>query len=133
MLKFINIFYGCGMDDVKVIVGKRLQEERERFKYSQSFIGETVGNTTRYTVMNWENGKTTPSAESLIMLGEIGFDVMYILTGVRSQPAESVLSRPEQAILEHYRNTNEEGQKVIEQTALFAAQSAQKTAGKKRA
>ena len=133
MLKFINIFYECGMDDIKVTVGKRLQEERERFKYSQSFIGETVGNTTRYTVMNWENGKTTPSAESLILLGTIGFDVVYILTGVRSQPVEGSLSHREATVLDHYRNTDEVGRRAIEQTASALAQSAQKASSKKRA
>ena len=121
------------MDDVKITIGKRLQEERKRLKHSQVFIGETVGDTTRYTVINWEAGKTTPSTEALVLLGTIGFDVVYILTGTRSVPVESTLSTREQAVLEHYRNTDDVGQRAIEQTASALSQSAQKACGKKRA
>ncbi len=121
------------MDDIKVAVGSRIQEERNRLGFTQSFIGETVGNTTRYTVMNWENGKNTPSTESLILLGTIGFDVVYILTGTRSAPVEGSLSHREAAVLDHYRNTDEVGRSAIEQTASALAQSSQKASSKKRA
>ena len=121
------------MDDIKISVGNRFKEERKRLNYSHSYVGEAAGQATRYTVMNWENGKNTPSAESLIMLASVGFDMVYILTGIRSQPVEDTLTRGERVVLDHYRHTNAEGQKIIEQTAFFAAESAAKAAGKKKA
>ena len=86
----------------------------------------------RATVYNWCSSGNAPM-DKLLLLGELGLDVSYVLTGTRTIPAEKTLSQSEQAIIEHYRKTDEVGQRAIEQTASALAQSTQKAAGKKRA
>ena len=86
----------------------------------------------RATVYNWCSSGNAPM-DKLLLLGELGLDVSYVLTGTRTVPAGSALSQRENAVLDHYRNTDEVGRRAIEQTASALAQSAQKTSGKKRA
>lgn len=119
------------MSDIKVTVGSRLKEERSRLGLTQPHVGEYVG-ATKETVINWEKGKNTPSAESLIALASLGFDMVYILTGMRSNLAESTLNRREQALLDNYRHSPDEGQRAIEATASALSQST-KASSKKRA
>ena len=116
----------------KIGIGERLRNERKPLGLQQPVIMAHLKKKKK-TIINWENGQSSPSADQIASLVEIVFDALYILTGVRSQPAESTLSQPEQAIIEHYRKTDEVGQRAIEQTASALAQSAQKTSGKKRA
>ena len=58
------------------------KKERLRLKVSQAFIAEECGVTTR-TVIRWEQGNPVPSDKLAILIG-LGFDVQYIITGVRS-------------------------------------------------
>ncbi|AXF86424.1 hypothetical protein DTO96_102178 [Ephemeroptericola cinctiostellae] len=115
-------------------IGERITEERDRLGFNQEDFG-LIGGVKKNAQFQYEKDKRSPSAEYLAGIANAGADVAYILTGVRIQvlPEESTLTRGERATLEHYRNTNEEGQKIIEQTAFFAAQSAAKAAGKKKA
>ena len=116
----------------KIGIGERLRNERKRLGLQQPVIMAHLG-AAKKTIINWENGQSSPSADQIASLVEIGFDAIYILTGVRSQPVESTLSQRENAVLEHYRNTDEVGRRAIEQTASALAQSAQKASSKKRA
>lgn len=115
-------------------IGERIAEERDRLGFNQEDFG-LIGGVKKNAQFQYEKDKRSPSAEYLAGIANAGADVAYILTGVRVQPVEPVkpLNRREEALLDHYRNTNEEGQRHIEQSALFAAESAQKTSSKKRA
>lgn len=112
-------------------MSSRLREERERLGITQDAMA-TAGGVTKLTAFNYENNRD-PSAAFLANVAKIGVDFQYVMLGVRGQSASESLTRGERATLDHYRSTNEEGQKIIEQTAFFAAQSAAKVAGKKKA
>ena len=58
------------------------KEERKRLNLSQQDVANLCQNSTR-TISYWENKKFTASAENLKVLSENGFDVGYILTGIR--------------------------------------------------
>lgn len=111
---------------------QRLKKERERLGMSQDEAASLVG-VSREMWGKYERGAADPAVSKVIDFGKSGADVAYILTGVRSQSIESTLTQREQGVLEHYRQTNDEGQRHIEQAALFAAESAQKVKRKKQA
>lgn len=64
-------------------VGARLREERTRLSLSQEKLAAVAG-VAKNTAINWEKDASSPTANSLIALGEAGADVLYILTGKRS-------------------------------------------------
>jgi transcriptional regulator with XRE-family HTH domain len=66
-----------------VDLGRRLVEERERLVISQGDLCKLT-NVKRRTQFNYEQGSSSPDANYLISLIEHGFDVPYLLTGVRS-------------------------------------------------
>ena len=90
-------------------IGKRLREERERLGLSQPAFAAVAG-TTKQTLFSWETGKTAPDGFQLAALATAGADVLYILTGQRSQPVPPAqeLPRQEQEWLALYRNSSEE-------------------------
>ena len=52
---------------------------------TQQALADAIGSTKR-SVINWEGGAASPSADVLSRYGEVGADVLYVLTG-RSDPA----------------------------------------------
>ena len=110
---------------------ERFKEERERLGMSQTVFAEKLGSTKR-SVINWESGASSPNAEIIARLTQIGVDVMYLLTGARGTPTESTLNKREQALLDNYRHSPDEGQRAIEATASALSQST-KASSKKRA
>lgn len=113
---------------------ERLKRERERLALTQPRLAELAG-VGKTTVINWEKGASAPDAIQLAAIAAAGADVLYILTGQRSQAATPQAELPprERALLENYQNTDADGQRHIESTALFAAKSAAKTGRKKAA
>lgn len=81
----------------------RLKEERSRLKYKQKFIAEET-EVHNVTISNYEKGKIAIPASYLAKLAPLGFDIQYIITGVRSGTAP--LSPEERELLELYRNAN---------------------------
>ncbi len=55
-----------------------------------------------------------------MVLMAVGFDPIYILTGQRSC---GTLPNREVALLDNYRQSDEKGKRIIEQTASAAAES----------
>lgn len=121
--------------------GERLKEERERLKYTQISFSEIAGISSRAQI-NYEKGERTPDGNYLAEITKIGVDVMYVLTGVRSQPAtvkydveqpssrlkaaediggytasSKPLNKREQMLLANYRESDEEEKRSIERTA----------------
>ncbi len=110
-------------------IPERLKETREQLGHTQAALAELVGSTKR-SVINWEGGVSFPGANVLAQYAAVGADVLYILTGQRSQPLAPEVTFPprERALLDNYRHTDEAGKKIIEGTAGLAAQQQKKAA-----
>lgn len=83
--------------------GQKMKEERSRLGFTQPQLAELLGSSKR-TLVDWESEKSSPTAKQLKMMSDIGFDVGYLLTGVRS--IQGLLAE-EQVILEKYRQAPE--------------------------
>lgn len=84
-------------------IGGRLVAERQRVRLSQTDlrIRTGVGKTTQ---INYESGKSLPDAGYLAELDNLGFDVLYIVTGERSIGA---LPPVHQNLIEAYEDAPE--------------------------
>lgn len=63
-------------------LGARLKEERLLHRYSQAGVSVSVG-VSRLTQLNYESGGM-PTLPYLNAIATLGFDVAYVLTGVRA-------------------------------------------------
>lgn len=70
-----------------------LQLERQRLGISAANVVEAVGGS-RATYTRWEAGSPVPS-DKLTLLSGLGFDVQYIVTGVRSNNLNEIANKPE--------------------------------------
>ena len=105
-------------------IGSRLREERERLGLNQSDFAVAAG-TTRKSQFNYETDARRPDADYLASIAGAGVDVLYVLTGQRSQPVAPMpdLSPRLRALVDNYEHTDEAGRKIIEAAAFAAAQS----------
>ncbi len=89
-------------------MGERIKEERERLGFNQSEFAELVS-STRKTLFNWESGAAAPNATALATWADHGLDVLYVVTGQRSQPIPTAAAlRPDQAaLLDNYEHSDE--------------------------
>lgn len=71
----------------------RLKVERERLGLTQDRCSGLTG-ITRTSQSRYETGASAPSLDYLTKVGELGFDVHYVLFGRRSD-ADLPLDRPE--------------------------------------
>ena len=87
----------------------RLREERERLGLSQEALG-AVGGVRKQAQHLYESGARKPDMDYLTAVASAGVDVLYVLTGQRSQPVPPAqeLPRQEQEWLALYRNSSEE-------------------------
>lgn len=109
--------------DVRMI-SERLKKVREELGLTQQGLADRLGVSLR-AQQNYEAGKRAPDADYLAAIAAAGADVLFILTGQRSQqiPAAATLSPRQRALLDNFDNTSEEGKKIIEGTADMAAKS----------
>jgi len=98
----------------------RLKEERKRLKLNQTQLAAVAG-TTKNSQLNYEKGAIRPSVVYLERVAQIGIDVQYCLTGVRSNTA---LTQTEQLLLRLFREADSKAQKIILSAAAGAVQSA---------
>jgi len=68
---------------INLNIGRRLREERERISFTQPQIAK-MANVSKTTQVNYEQGARKPDSEYLFLISEVGIDVQYVLTGVRS-------------------------------------------------
>lgn len=101
------------------MIGRRLREERESKKMSRALVASRICTTER-TLIKYENDETSMRASELLLLFGIGFDVFYILTGIRL--AQGVAEARAEARAE-YQPVNDLGRHVS-QLSLNAADSA---------
>lgn len=99
------------------MIDARLKEERERLGLSQPLFAQAAGAAKR-TLADWEKGVSSPTAVQLSALAKIGVDVLYILTGQRSQPmpAEAQLPVDERIMLDNYRHAPAQVQAGVKTT-----------------
>ena len=90
------IFIG---DILRVLIGARLKEERERLGYNQIEFA-AIGGASNRSQIDWEKGKQVPNAEFLALIADKGADVQYVLTGKSSTTA---LAEDENELLNGYR------------------------------
>lgn len=119
----------------KLEIGLRVKELRG--KLTQQEFANLLG-VGRVSIARYETGERTPDAEFLFKAQQVlGADIVYLLTGIRSMPVTEQLSPREAALLDNYRNVEDESdKKLIERTALLAAKADEQheaTTKKKRA
>ena len=90
------------MEDTETLVrlelGRRLREERTRVGLSQQALGEACG-VRKQAQLKYESGDSTPSADYLAALSNLGIDPAYVLTGRPS----GALANDEAELLKRYR------------------------------
>jgi len=105
------------------LVGARLKDARKQLGINQAEAADLVG-VTREHWGRCERGLGMPGGEVLAALAAAGADILYILTGQRSQPVQEAAGLPprQRALLANYEGSDEAGKKIIEGTASLAAQ-----------
>ena len=68
---------------------KHLKEERVRLGLTQKRLGELLGVSNSF-VSEMEKGKSSVPIDKLPLLASLGFDVQYLVTGVRSENLNQV-------------------------------------------
>lgn len=101
-------------------IGERLRSERDRLDKSQSEFAET-GGIQKVAQSNYERGIRMPDAQYLQAIAKAGADVLYILTGQRSQAVAEVelLPQDERALVDAYRRCAPQGRQHLIQTAAL--------------
>ena len=62
--------------------GKRLQKERLRIGLTQADLAKSLG-VDKSSVYGYERGDRPPPASHLVVLSELGADILFIVTGQR--------------------------------------------------
>ncbi|VEB41382.1 Helix-turn-helix [Chromobacterium violaceum] len=86
-------------------IGDRLREERNRLGMIQTEAAK-AGGLGYTTYLGYEKGDRYPGADALQKLHEVGFDVLYIVTGVRNG---SSLSNEDSSLLADLNQVDEKG------------------------
>lgn len=66
------------------VLGIRIKDERERLGLTQPEFAEIAGAKKR-TVIDWQNGVSSPTAIQLAALAAAGVDIAYVITGLRAK------------------------------------------------
>lgn len=119
MVKKTLPFFNDGWFYFMFELGARLREERQRLKLSQVVLAKEVA-VSKPTMIAWEKGNTSPTAVQMSRMSELGFDVLYVLTGQRVFE-ESDLSRDEAALLDNYRHLDDADKKSIQRVSSAMA------------
>lgn len=95
-------------------IAARIKEERERLGFSQSQFGAFV-EVSKKTQIRWEQEEGAfPDIAQLSVWGGLGLDMLYVLTGERSNAATSQHLPPdEQLLLEAYRGLTATARKTL--------------------
>lgn len=95
-------------EEIRLSIGARLREERERLNLSQTAFAELGGVSLR-AEQDWERGNSAPKADFLAIAAKEGVDVLYVLTGQRMPVATDTLNEEQKALLDNYDHADEEG------------------------
>lgn len=67
---------------IRLLLGARLREERERLGFSQLAFGALADVSLR-TEQDWERGVSAVKSDFLTVVAQHGVDVLYVITGER--------------------------------------------------
>lgn len=70
-------------EEIRLLLGARLREERESLGFSQTAFSALAGVSLR-TEQDWERGVSSVKSDFLAVAGQHGVDVLYVLTGQRT-------------------------------------------------
>jgi transcriptional regulator with XRE-family HTH domain len=115
--------------EILVSIGERLREIRELAGKSQTEFADIaaevgVPGATRQSQANYEKGKQSPSALYLAALAAKGYDMQYVITGIRQQGVASPkgeyrhLTKQQEALLDNLEHCPKEVQDAISKLAL---------------
>lgn len=91
-----------------VDIGTRIRLAREALNLSQAALAQIAG-VSKQTQLKYEAGKTVPDAAYLALLGRMGADVLFLVTGQRTPEIRQVgdetivISAEEAALVNCYR------------------------------
>lgn len=108
-------------EEIRLSIGLRLREERERLKFSQDAFAK-IGNVSMRAEQDWERGLSAPKADFLAVAALQGVDVLYVLTGQRTPQAAASLTAEESALLDNYKHSDEEGRAAARRVLSSLAQ-----------
>lgn len=97
--------------EIRQEIGARLREERLRIGLSQQGLADLIEGA-RLSVVQYESGRSSPSAETLAAMEAIGVDVRYALTGLRQAPSGIDRERFKIALAEVQRQTKARREKL---------------------
>ncbi|MGJ0625311.1 helix-turn-helix domain-containing protein [Xenorhabdus bovienii] len=101
-------------------IGGRLKEIRKQLKLNQTEFAALVG-YSRGAQAYYERNERSPDANYLSVLANLGIDVMYVLTGIKSDLPKITVE--EQKLIEHYRAMSEESRVNMQAVGTAFAQS----------
>lgn len=93
-------------------IGLRLRRERQRLGLSQRDFGNQGGVKANAQGM-YENGSRSPSSPYFVLIGEIGVDLLFVLTGNAASPCFEDLSAGESDVIVKFRMLPPEDQNAI--------------------
>jgi transcriptional regulator with XRE-family HTH domain len=100
------------------------KEERKRLNLSQKNIADFLDMSTKQ-IGRWESSVAI-SADKLALLAELDFDVLFVITGMRSEPIAEQQSQPlnreEEVLLDNFRNSSAEAKAALKATSNALAQ-----------
>lgn len=88
---------------------------------------------------NYERGERSPDADYLAAVARLGFDVQFVVTGVRGSPSLAtvlrsgspavVLTAEESALVDNYRHAGREGRRALAAASAALAKPGPKAVG----
>ena len=102
------------MSEQKRQIGLRLRKERQRLGLSQNELGNR-GGVEANAQGRYENGIRAPNATYFMAVADLGIDLLFVLTGVKTVTAAKDLSPAERDLMIKFRSLLLEDQNAIMQ------------------
>ncbi len=106
--------------EIRQEIGRRLLEERTLLGLTQQGLADAIGGS-RLSIVHYENGRTSPAAETLAAMEAAGVDVRYVLVGMRNTPSGIDRERFRQAFSEVQRQAKVKREKLTTDACLDLA------------
>lgn len=107
-------------------IGSRLRESREALGITQSVLAAEL-HTTNRTVQNWEHDVSSPPAEVLAAMANLGLDIRYVVTGKRDYQPPPPLTAEEQTLLDRWREASRDTKNAVMGALLGVSASRPRT------
>jgi transcriptional regulator with XRE-family HTH domain len=117
-----------------VNTGTRLREERERLGMNQDDFAAT-GGVGKRALIHYEKNERSPDTTFLSAVAAAGVDVLYVITGQRSQPVAEVALLPEgdRILLDNFHAAPTQVQAGVRTTLGAFADAPRQVKGRKKA